>query len=110
MSQSPEEMFGEVVAYVENARGMLTRGEVVDLKDLDGHVRSVCESIASLSKEQAQEYLPELTYLREMVAELESEIRVQRDVVMGELKGADKVERANKAYAQGNTLNPEKKD
>jgi len=108
MSKAPEEMFGEVVAYVEQARGMMARGEWVDLKGLDRQVREVCEAIGSLSREQAQEYLPELQFLQELVGELEQEMRGQQDAVREELKGAGTLQRATKAYTQGKVLTDKK--
>ncbi len=107
--QTPAERFGEVVAYVEQARAMLAKGEWVELKDLDGDVRRICERIGALSPEQGREYLPELTFLQELVGELENEMRAYRDAVGSELKGAGDVKRANRAYAQGDKLKPGEK-
>lgn len=110
MAQSPEEMFGDVVAYVERARELLSQGEWVELKGLDAEIERVCAAMATLSKEQAQEYLPELNYLRELVGELEADMRVQQEKIETEIKGAGTVHRANRAYAQTHNLAEPKKD
>lgn len=101
---SPEDLFGEILAYVEKAKGMLAAGEWVDLKGLDRDVEALCLSVAALSSDQAREYGPELEYLREQVGVLGDAIHAQRHAVKGEIKGTEALERANKAYAQGKSL------
>lgn len=110
MDQSPEAMFGDVVAYVERARSMIAQGEWVELKGLDAEIERVCTAMATLSKEQAQEYMPELNYLRDLVGGLEADMRAQQAKIEDEIKGSGTVQRANRAYAQSHNLSEPKKD
>ena len=103
-AESPEEMFGEIVAYVEEVRGLLARGEWVELKGLDGNVKRVCDAVAALSPEQAKEYLPELEYLLDLVGELGHEMQAMKGEVLAEMKDSGNARRANKAYVQGKNL------
>ena len=101
---TPETLFGDIAAYIEKARGLLERGEWVDLQGLDKDVEALCLSVAALSPEQAQEYAPELEFLRDHMESLGAAIAEQRDAIKGEIKGTETIERANKAYAQGTSL------
>lgn len=106
---TPEILFGEINAYVEKAQAMIESGAWVDLQGLDKDVEALCLSVAALSREQAQAYAPELEYLRERITVLGKSLEACRDSVKNELRGADTIERANKAYVQSTSLAPDKK-
>lgn len=104
-----EQLFGDIVAYIEQAKQTLQAGEWVDLKGLDEEVQRLCEGVAGLSREQAKEYAPELGFLHEQMQALQQVMSEKHAEVRAELKGTDALEKANKAYAQSSALTDDKR-
>lgn len=101
---NPEEIFGDILHYVEHAQSIMARGEWVELYGLDAQVEKLCAVIGQLSEEQAKEYAPELEFVREQIIQLGSQMETLYKKLGEELKETNTVARANRAYAMSNNL------
>lgn len=101
---NPEDLFGDIMQYVEQAHAIMARGEWVELYGLDARVETLCHVIAQMSEAQAKEYAPELEYVRKQIIQLGTQMEVLYKNLGAELKETNNYARANRAYAQSNNL------
>lgn len=101
---TPEDLFGDILNYVENAQTIMASGQWVELYGLDAQVEKLCAVVAALSPEQAKEYAPELDFVREQIISLGEQMEALHKKLHLELKETDILARANRAYAVGNNL------
>ncbi len=102
---TPEDLFGDILNYVENAHTIMASGQWVELYGLDAQVEKLCAVVAALSQEQAIESATELDFVREQIISLGEQMEALHKKLHLEMKETDTLARANRAYAVRNNVN-----
>lgn len=96
---SPEKLFEDVAAFISESRAQLQKGVLLEMKNLDGEVKSLCEAILQLTPEQGKQYESKLQELFSSLTELGNELQQQRDAVAEEIRGLASHRKAHVAYS-----------
>ena len=97
-ARSAEQLFGDIMAYVDAANEMLVKREPVLLAGLDTAVESLCTRVMELKIEEAKEYAPELEHLMERITQLQTNMVTMQDEIASALKSVSVQQKANLAY------------
>lgn len=105
----PEALLSDVLAYIEEAHGILEKGEWVDLKGLDARVERLCLEIVTLTPEQSREFAAELEFLRTKLDALQADMQEKVSQLKADIAETNTVQRANRAYVQSTQLRENQK-
>lgn len=97
-ARSPELLFGDIVAYIDQAEAKIEARDTVALVGLNDEVDALCKSVLALERENAKEYTPELEYLHQRLEQLKARMAAFQKEIVVSLNALNASKRANSAY------------
>lgn len=98
--------FNDIENYIADAKEIIARGEIIELKSLEDRVRTMCESVAAMDKEEAITHKPELERLMQELDKLQSVLMDSKGKLQEELSGVQSHSVASHAYSKSGALAP----
>ena len=95
---STEVLFEDITQFVSQSKALLEQGAMLELNDLDEHVRLLCEQVLALTQEDRLRYADKLQVLLQDLKNLGTELAEKRDAVVTEIRSISNHHKANVAY------------
>ena len=99
----PEMLFGDIMAYVEQATAMVAARDTVSLFGLDTSIEAMCQRILELPPAAAKEYAPELAHLVQAIDGLRTKMLALQSEMATTLTSLDTQKKASHAYKNAPT-------
>jgi hypothetical protein len=97
-ARAPELLFGDILAYVEQATTMVAERDTVSLVGLDSSIETMCQRILELPPEAAKEYAPELAHLMQAIDGLRDKMLALQNEMATTIKSLGSQKKASQAY------------
>lgn len=95
-----QELLDGIMSYIRDARGIINKGDFIELGGLDKRVQELCEAIQGLTVEDSMFFKGDLDNMMTELNMLQDEFKKMRESLGGELNDAGKHQQAAKAYKQ----------
>lgn len=89
--------------YISQAKGILEKGDFLELEGLDDQVKTLCDSVLSLKVEESLSFADELDGTMKELDELQKMFVESRDKLAGDMQDLGKHKKASVAYKQSET-------
>lgn len=111
MSESqPEKLFENIESFIAKGRQMLKDDALIDASELEGQVKTLCESVLSLSKEERLSHTDRMQALLTDLTQLGDDMTRQKDTLATQLQQMDQKKKAHQAYARADAVDGYGKD
>jgi hypothetical protein len=98
-NRSAEELFGDIMAYVDAAHALVATRNTVNLAGLDVAVDALCQRVMALEAPTAIEYAVELEHLMERIEALQASMVSLQSKVASAINSLGAQKKANRAYS-----------
>lgn len=110
-------MSGKAQQLLEQARTMLDEyyktleeGESPSLTEFDSVVRSLCEEVTLLPKNEAEKYKEPMSEIEQSLGNLAKLLEEKKEIIKEQIEGLDYNKKAQTAYRAAENLSEDKKE
>jgi hypothetical protein len=97
-TRGPEQLFGDILDYVEKAHAMVAAREPLALAGLDTSIDALCNRILVLEPEVAKKYKDELEHLVSRIDDLQKNMIALQTEIANSLGSINVQKKASRAY------------
>ena len=107
-----KKLFKEIEQFIGESQRLLEEDSVLELSDLDGHVKVLCEEVLGLSQDERIEYSEELQKLFNDLTKLGESLAAHRDGLASNIVGMGTHKKALSAYHSAKSIqsNPDEEN
>ncbi len=91
-------LFQHAETHLLACRDALNNDEMVDMKPFEGVIRELCDLLAQMPQEEAQQYETHLAAFGEALAALTTVMEQKRDHIQAQLADTGRQQKAHTAY------------
>lgn len=108
-ARKPEELFREILLFIEESNATLNAGGDVSLPGLETKVAELCRQVQALTPSQAQTHKARLELLFKELSALEARMRASYNELKGQIENLGMRQKAAVAYSTIEAISKPKK-
>lgn len=97
-ARAPEELFSDIMAYIEAADASVKARDMVLLAGLDTAVEALCKRVVALAPEEGKKYAEQLTQMHERLDILQANMTGLQKETSAAIASLNSTKKANNAY------------